>query len=280
MIEPGVLDVDVVADVRGRTRVRHLRQAYPQRVTTPLCVDVDPRIAYLCVQNPSGGIFADDSLYTTVAAGPGSHLLFTTQAATQVFDGHDGPGATHHQRIRVADRSVVEFVPREIIPQADSRFAQDTEIDVRGSGLFVGWEMLASGRIGRGERFRYRSLVCRTTVRVDGEVVARDALRLRRHEGRVDGAGSLPGRLIGADYCATLLVVAPTRSTGALQNALRSAFDALDVVSGISALQAESGLIVRVLGTRAPAMHEALAECLAAIRSELLILAPPPRRLI
>ena len=95
-----------------------------------------------------------------------------------------------------------------------------------------------------------------------------------------DDDDPLPERLIGANYCATLLVVAPTRSTGALQNALQSALDALDVVSGVSALPGESGAIVRVLGTRAPAMREALAVCLASIRAELLMLAPPPRRLI
>lgn len=272
MTVAGVLEVEMVADARGRSRVQRLTQAYPQRVTTAAHADVDPRIAYLCVQNPSGGIFADDDLRTEVSTAAGSHLLFTSQAATQVFDGHVGPGARHLQRIRVCRDSVLEYLPREIIPQANSRFTQRTEIDVEHGGVFLGWEMLAAGRIGHGERYRYRSVECRTSVRVAKRVVARDAMHWH--------ADTAPARLVGADYCATLLVVAPGSDHVELEYALRQSMEGCDATSGISVLPFDAGVIVRLVGGRAPALRSALKHLVGASRRTLLNLQPPPSRLI
>ncbi|WLP92176.1 urease accessory protein UreD [Gordonia sp. NB41Y] len=274
MTRQGTLEVDVVADRRGRTRVTHLLQSYPQRVTAPLYADADPRSAYLCVQSPSGGIFADDTLRTEVTVGSGGHLLMTSQSATQVFDGDVGSGATHAQRFTVRDGGILEYVPREIIPHADARFAQDTEVAVDGTGVFVGWEMIASGRIGHGERYRYRTVSTRTTVRVDGVIATCDAIRVGAAERRP------PERLIGANYLATGLIVAPRHDVTALHDEIHERLLRCSLVSGVSVLPESIGVIVRVLADTAPPLRRLLADLVATHRRVLLDMNPPPKRLL
>lgn len=273
----GLLDVEVIADAAGRTRVRRLEQSYPQRVTTALHVDADPRSAYLCVQSPSGGIFPDDTLRTAVTAGTGSHLLLTSQSASQVFAGDAGPGARHRQSIAVRSGAVVEYLPREIIPHADAGFDQHTEVDVEGDGVYVGWEMLAAGRVGHGESYGYRSLSTRTEVRVDGTVVARDALQL----GKANHA--LRQRILGGQHIATLVVVAPTRAVDHVCDEIGSLVatgELPGIAGGVGLLPGECGVLVRLLGDRATPLRSVLSQLVTVCRRTLLAMGPPPARIV
>lgn len=271
---PGTLHVEVIADCTGKTRTRRLEQSYPQRVTAPLYVDTEPGIAFLCVQSPSGGIFADDALQTTVSATEGGHLLLTSQSATQVFDSAVGAGASHAQRFHVGHDAVVEYVPREIIPHAQARYRQLTRVEVCSGGVFLGWDVLAAGRIARGERHRYRSVCARVEVSVDGRTVARDAVRLDH------GTCESRARLVGGDYLATLMIVAPGRDVAPLHHDIAAYFDAQGLVGGVGTLPADAGLLVRIVGASAPGLRRAAAHLVGLHRRHLLRLSPPPPRLL
>jgi urease accessory protein len=271
-IAPGELTVDVVADVQGRTRVASLRQQYPQRVTAPLHSDPDrPRSAVLCVQSPSGGTFSDDDLHTTVRCASGAHLQLTTQAATQVFAG-DGPGARHRIRFTVSDGAVLEYLPKTIIPQADSTFTQVLDLDVERGGIYLGWDELAAGRIAHGERFRYAGYDNALTVRTGGRVVARDRQIIRPR--LVDHP-----QLRDGDYVATFLTVAPGRPALPVLHRVRAMFDALPGIhGGAGELPGGVGVFARMTAPRAPALHRARRSLHDAVRTELLSTAIPYER--
>lgn len=272
---PGQLHVTAVADHVGRTRMATLTQSYPQRVTTPLYADADPRAACLCVQSPSGGIFPDDVLRTSVSAHSGSHLLLTTQAANQVFDG-EGPGARHELSFQSLPGSDIEYLPRTTVPHAGSRYTQRTEVHVRGDGIFAGWDAYAAGRIGHGEKYTYRHLEARLQILVDGVVTVRDRIDLSTTPNRN------PARLIGGDYFASLFVVAPAHpGLRALLDDVRHVIDREpDIAGAASTLPAETGIVVRIIANRAPPLHGTMRDLVSAYRSTLLSLAAPPTCLV
>ncbi|MHC9295237.1 urease accessory protein UreD [Mycobacterium sp. LTG2003] len=274
----GALHVDLVADPAGRTRVARLVQQFPQRVTAPMYLDPDdPGRAYLCVQNPSAGVFPGDRLRTCVSAARGTRLYLTSQSATQVFAPHAGSAddvARADFDFRVADGAVVEYIPKTVIPQSSSRYRQQTSVSVETGGVFIGWESLAAGRIGHGERFRYHSYDLRTTVSCDGVVLARDRMLLCPTATDVTGAAMLAGY----DYFAAMTVVAPGGDVTGLIEALRTvATD--EVPCGVSALPGGVGATVRVLGHRAPALAGAEQALRAAARRALARLSEPMVRM-
>jgi len=264
-IAPGELRVDVAADAAGRTRVTSLRQRYPQRVTAPLHCDPDhPNSAVLCVQSPSGGAFSDDDLHTTVHCGAGTHLQLTTQAATQVFAG-DGPGARHQLRFTVSSDAVLEYQPKTVIPQSDSTFTQRLDLDVDPSGIYLGWEAVAAGRIAHGERFRYAGYDNAFAVTIAGRTIARD-----RHVIRPAHTACGPA-LVDGDYVATFLAVLPGRAAGPVLHRVRAVLDELPGIhGGAGELPGGSGVIVRITTRRAPELHRARQALHGAARTEFL----------
>ncbi|MGV0851974.1 urease accessory protein UreD [Mycolicibacterium phlei] len=263
-IRAGELGVDAVADASGRTRVASLRQRYPQRVTAPLHCDPDyPTAAMLCVQNPSGGTFSDDDLHTVVRCDTGSHLHLTTQSATQVFAG-DGPGAWHHLAFTVATGAVLEYYPQTVIPHTGARFTQRVTVDVADGGVYLGWEALAAGRIGHGERFGYAWYDSAFTVHAAGRVVARDRQVIR------PGDAGPPGSLVD-DYLATFIAVTPGRSPDTLLERVRAAVADLDGCrGGAGRLPHGAGVFVRLTAQQAPELHRARRHLVDAARVDVL----------
>lgn len=259
MIAPGELTVHVGVDATGRTRVTTLRQRYPQRVTTALHSDERyPRAAVLCVQSPSGGTFSDDSLCTTVVCEPGSHLVLTTQAATQVFAG-EGPGARHRLRFTVHPGATLEYLPKTLIPQSDSLFTQTLDVDIADGGCYIGWDAVAAGRIAHGERFRYTGVDTAVTVRAQGRVVARDRQRFT--------PATAP--LHDGDYVATQWVVAPGRPPAI--DAVRTVLAGLPGVrGGAGELPCRSGLLNRLTADCAPELRYARHTVHTAVRDSVL----------
>ncbi|MEV5646712.1 urease accessory protein UreD [Nocardia sp. NPDC052254] len=263
---PGRIALEAVTDARGRTRLRSVRHSYPQRVAAPMYIDDHHRgAAYLCVQSPSGGIFSDDSLETTVTVDTGAHLILATQAATQVFAG-PGPGAQHRLTFDVRDGALLEYLPKTVIPQAGSRYFQTTSVSLAGTGTVVAWDAVAAGRIAHGERFAYDRLIAATTVSVDGEITVRDRLDL--HPARCGDTNV--ARLIGADYFATFLVLTRAAAGPAVLTAVRAAVNSMPhLTGGVSALPGGCGVITRLLADRAsdlrPARHRLLSTARAAV---------------
>lgn len=259
------LELDLVRGRGGRTQLAGVRQEFPQRVTVPMYLDPgDPGMAFLCVQNPTGGLFPGDHVSTAVTAGPGTSLHLTHQSATQVFAG-DG-SSRQSVRFLLDDDTFVEHFPKNVIPHAASRHEQDTSVAVSDRSAYVGWDALAAGRIGHGERFAYRSYRATTSVHHDGVLCARDVLDVT--PGRADPR--VAGLLAEHDYVASMVVVAPALAGSDLPAHLTEALRELpDVTGAASALPYDVGAAVRLLARDAPALQRAQLALRAAARRQL-----------
>jgi urease accessory protein len=261
---------------RGRTELAARRQRFPLRMTVPFHLDAAmPDMAWVYVQNPTGGVFAGDRLDLAVTAEAGARVHLTTQSATKLYRMEDGGEARQSVRLQLGEGAYVENLPDALIPQAGSRYRQHTRIDLAAGACCLTGETLAPGRRAHGERFAYDLMELRTEVRRDGRELCAETLRFEPGRARPDRAGILRD----GDYLVTLLALAPERDAAALAATIDAALAAEPGVRGAAgALPHGAGARALALAPDAPAAERALRVAWGAARRELLGLSLPAAR--
>jgi urease accessory protein len=270
----GLLELAFRVGPDGRTVLASRRQRFPLRLTVPLALDAAvPEMAFVYVQNPTGGVFAGDRLLTRIEAGAGTRVHLTTPSATKVYR-MEGGRADQAVEVVLGAGAYVESVPEPLIPQAGSRLASHTAVLLGEGASFVGAELVAPGR--HGEAFAYDRLELETCVCDAGG-----------RERCVDRVGLEPARrspaargLLGAaTHLGTLLAVADGRDG----EQLAAATDRR--LAGLAGVQAAAGttpcgqgMLVRALGGSTPSVRRAIEAAWSEARLALLGARPPPRR--
>lgn len=115
--------------------------------------------ALVHLHNVSGGVLAGDHLETQVEVGPNAAAQLTTTGATRLYrSSSPDEWAIQTFTAHVAEAGLLEYLPDALIPFAGSRYRQRSRIDLaEGAGL-IWWEILAAGRVARGEYFQYTTL--------------------------------------------------------------------------------------------------------------------------
>lgn len=268
----GLLALGFRCDGRGRTVLAERRQRFPLRMTVPLYLDsADAGMAFVYVQNPTGGVFAGDRLELRVEVAPNARVHVTTQSATKLYR-MDGKHAVQDLFFSAASGSYVEYVPDPLIPHAGADLTQTAVVDVAHGGRFIGVETVAPGRLASGERFAYQRLRLRTMVRRDGRELCVDALDLEPGRHSPTSSGGLGGR----DYLASLLVVAPEDDPGTLASRLDAVLEAEgDVLAAAAALPNGAGAAARVLASSAIGARRAVSGAWRVAREHLIGLPLP-----
>jgi urease accessory protein len=273
--QDGLLAVRMRCDARRRTVLAERRQRFPLRMTVPMYLDAGDRgMAFVYVQNPTGGVYAGDRLVTSVVAEPGSRVHVTTQSATKICR-MDGGEAVQEMRFDVGVGAYVEYVPDPVIPQAGSRLVQETVVELAEGAAFVAAETLAPGRRARGERFAYERIRLRLEARRDGRELCVDTMELVPSRRSPDARGILGSR----DYLVSLVALCPERDTARLAAILDAGLaERGGFLGAADELPGGSGAVVRVLAPSAMAAREALRGVWAGVRRELIDLPLPATR--
>jgi urease accessory protein len=270
----GLLELAFRTGPDGRTVLASRKQRFPLRLTVPLALDpAVPEMAFVYVQNPTGGVFAGDRLLTRIQADPGTRLHLTTPSATKAYRMESGH-AEQIVELDVGPGAYVESLPEPLIPQGGSRLLSRTSVRLGEGAAYVGSEIVAPGR--HGEAFAYDRLELETAVAgADGHELCVDRLRLEpagRHP-------SVRGLLGAATHLGTLIAVADRHDGEALAAATDARLAGLpDVEAAAGALPGGRGMIVRVLGRSGATVRRAVDVAWAEARLALLGAPPPPRR--
>ena len=128
------------------------------RHTGPLLVQKalypeDGEPCHAIVLHPPAGVAAGDRLALGVDVGPDSRVLLTTPGATKWYRS-SGAAAGSRTRLRVADRAVLEYLPREAIVFDGARAEVLLEMDLGMDACLIGWDLWCLGRTASGETFR------------------------------------------------------------------------------------------------------------------------------
>ena len=191
-------------------------------------------VCHTILVHPPAGIAGGDRLALTLEIGAQAHVLLTTPGAGKWYRSAGAHGELV-QRIRVAEGGVCEFLPQESIVFDGALGTLATEVELAGSAVFIGAEMLCLGRTGAGERFMRGELALRTRI-------SRDGRPLWLERGVLEGGSAVLEAGVGLDgapVCATLLVAAPACDAGLLE-----AWRAIEPVAGRGAVTLLPGLLV------------------------------------
>ncbi len=268
----GSLELDFCRGPDGRSSVCSRRQRFPLRITLPLYLDAGaPDMAFVYVQNPTGGVFAGDRLQTRICVQDGGRVHLTSQSATKLYR-MDGIEARQRLTFELGPGGYVEHIPDPLIPQAGACYRQSTRIELAPGAAFIGAETLAPGRAARGERHAYRRVELSLSAHRSGRELCADRLVLEPARARPDR----PGVLGSSDYLVSLVVLAPEADAGRLVRALDAALATHGGAAG--ELPGGAGAVGRALARDAVSAEASLRAAWGAARHELLGLPLPVRR--
>jgi len=217
--------------------------------------------------SPCGGVVGGDTYTMTVVAAAGARGCLTTPSATKLYA---TAGAPAQQRLDVTLHAgaVLEYLPEQVIPFAQAAFHQHTRVRL-GAGSCVLWqEIVAPGRLARGEAFAYRDYDSSLCIEdAQGRVVLRERTRLRPGWQRLDGPGLFEGYYyLGTFYALVEGEVLPIT----LAERLHTLLACRARLIGSATLLEHGGIAVRVLGADHTAVQEALHQVWDVLRQELL----------
>lgn len=271
----GLLRLCFAQDSRGKTCLTSRAQRFPLHLTNPLYLDPSvPGMAFVYVQNPTGGIFGGDRLSVEVTAGRGTNVHLTSTAATKAYRSESGE-AEESVSLAVGRDAYLEYLPEPLIPHAGSRLRQQVTVDLEDGAAFLMADVLSPGRAARGEIFAFDGLQRRTFIRCDGAEIAVDLLCLE--------PGTWPPGKRGVfgvnTHLATLIVVAPQAESARWRGRFGDAVHELpDVLAGSGALPDDVGMIVRILSRSLIAASASVEVLWGLVRSGLGKGVAPRRR--
>jgi urease accessory protein len=160
------MDLRFAAQV-GQTILQRAYCEVPFKITRVL--PLRP-FAQLILMQCSAGLFGGDELECSIHVERGAQVLLTQQSATKVHPSQNRPAIQRHH-VFVESGAELQLYFEPVIPFSGSSLQQTIRIDVEEGARLVFWEALMAGRIGRGERWRFRALASETDLRVNGKPV-------------------------------------------------------------------------------------------------------------
>ena len=249
-----------------RTVLQECYFQVPLQVLRPLYLD-DVGTAYVYLVSPCGGVVGGDIYSMTVVVEPEACVCLTTPSATKLYATLGLP-ARQQLDITLHAGAVLEYLPEQIIPFAQAAFQQHLTVRLGPGACILAMEIVAPGRLARGEAFAYRdydSSVCIEDP--SGQVVLRERTRLRPGWQRLDG----PGLFEGYNYLGTFYAVVEGRTLSTdLVEHLHTLLACCTGLRGSATMLAHGGIVIRVLGADHTTVNRALYEVWDVLRRALL----------
>jgi urease accessory protein len=212
------------------------------------------------IVHPPGGIVGGDRLTLDVHVSAGAWAQLATPGAAKWYRSA-GANARQSLRFEVERGGVLEWLPQEAIVFDGALVELETEIDLAGDAIFIGWEIACLGRSFAGERFASGRLAQRTIAR-------RDGARQWIEQARFDATSRLlasPVGLAGQPVFGTLLALVP-----AVSDSLVAACREIECDAGEVALTRLPGvLIARYRGASVEAARDYFAQLWSVARPVL-----------
>ena len=183
----------------GLRQVGCLKARFPRRIVSGW-MDV-------VMLNTGGGVAGGDRLDLAFTAGAGGQVTIAAQAAERFYRAlaADAPSRVR-TRLTVEAGASLEWLPQETILFDRCALDRRLEVDLAADARFLGVETLVFGRTAMGERVRQGWLRDLIRVRLGGDLLLHDAIRL---DGDVDALMQRRAVGAGAAVVATMVYVAP-----------------------------------------------------------------------
>lgn len=162
---------------RGRTGLNRCIQKPPLKASNMLYFD-SSNFATIYLMETSGGILAGDENEITLNLGENTKVNLIQQSATKIYPSENGKESVQNHRIRIGSNASLNYKPEAVIPYENSKYNSTTEIEMtKDSSLFWG-EIIAPGRVRKGETFQYKSFNNVFTIKRDKKLIVYDKIKL------------------------------------------------------------------------------------------------------
>jgi urease accessory protein len=164
--------------VQARSRVSAAYAASPLRLLTPAN---HGHAAWVYTSSYGGGLVDGDAIVLDVDVGAGASAFVSTQASTKVYK--SPRGTSSELRARVGEDGLLVVAPDPVVCFAASRYRQVQRFDLAPGAALVAVDWMSSGRRASGERWVFDAYDARLSVRLDGQLLVHDRLRLTAEDG-------------------------------------------------------------------------------------------------
>lgn len=213
------------------------------------------RAAFTALQ--LGGVLAGDRYSVTVTAEAGAEARVVGGAATQVLQMAEGEAA-QELTLRACAGSKLLWLPEPLILFGGATYTQRTRVELGPGALVALLDVLAPGRLARGERFRFRRYEAQVEIcDPDGKLLAAERALIAPE--RRDPAA--PGLFGALPVLGSLYLLGRTFDAEGLAAELQPD---LGATGGVGALPNGAGVLVRIAGATPSAVRAALLRALEA----------------
>jgi urease accessory protein len=163
--------------------------------------------------------------------------------------------------------AVLEYLPEQIIPFAQAAFQQHMTVRLGSGACVMAMEIIAPGRLARGEAFAYRDYDSSVSIEAtSGQVLLRERTRLQPGWHCLNGSGLFEGY----NYLGTFYAIVEGRPLSAeLVEQLHTLLACRAGLLGSATMLAHGGIAARVLGTDHTTVSQALHEVWDVLRRAL-----------
>jgi urease accessory protein len=257
--------------VDGRTILDHRCFAHPLQALEPhrapdgsLC---------LMMLNISGGMVGGDRLTARIELGCDAHAVLTTASAAKAYRSESV--ALQDTQITLSENAALEYLPDHLIPYAGSAIEQTLRIEMAKGSRAIIYDAMAAGRVGRGERWQFRTLKSEVAISQSGRPRYLNRARI------VPASQPLSeiGWMENYNYLATLVMAGDDdRDWAGLVLALHNALQRSQGVQGSASAMAHGGCVARFISVSADALTCTAMKLWAIARRELIGLEAFPLR--
>ena len=244
----------VLRSVGTRTVIADCYAHVPLQVLRPVYLD-DSGTAYIYLLNPGGGVVGGDTYTMQITLEAAARAYLTTPSATRIYAAPEMP-AQQHIDITLEAGAVLTYLPEQTIPFAEAAFHQHLDIRLGpGASVFLG-DIVAPGRLARGEKFAYREYCSRIRITdAHGTVMVVDHCRLQPQRHNLAALGRLEGyAYLGTFYAVCQGMTLPS----ALIEQLHALLAEQQSLVGSVTLLAHGGVAARLLGADHSSVSQAL----------------------
>ncbi len=217
----------------------HLIESFnqmPARAHHPLYYDPHlPGMPYVFFVNPTGGIVQGDRYTYEFRLEVGAEAFITDSMATKIYK-MDRNYASRHAEIYLGKNSRLEYLPKDIIPFAESRWYQNTVIHASDGSKMLFSEIFCPGRIAHDEYWDFSVFASKVMIEKGGVPIMIDSALYRKEDKK---------------YMKTLfgdrvfLLSAYWYSEGLTEGKEQITFG--DIYGGVTEMPYHSGIVVKAL---------------------------------
>ena len=264
----GILDLELQTDNEGKTVITKQFSQVPLQIQRTLYLENSlPKMAYLYVISPSGGVLQGDRYKIDVVLKNKAVAHMTTQGATRIYSMNKNY-ASQILNITVDENCYLEYIPDQIIPYKNSRYYQKVNLNVHNNSTLIYSEILTPGRVAMNESFEYDICYLRTHCKdQDKKIRFLENTKIEPKKMRVTDFGVLGEH----EIVGTVYILTRKDNVIELENNFNEYIQNSDGNSvGTSILSDESGIIIRILGNKTDKIFNVIFKILEISRRKIL----------